>query len=1015
MLTPRVRTCAFALCLACAAPAQAAGPIDWPALADTVIHTVVPKRAMPAPMSAFTFAQDRAGFLWAGGQQGLQRWDGYQFRAYTATSGRDDGLANHYVLALHADRSGQLWVGTEEGGLARYDAATDRFWPIVLGDGSGEARRVWSLDDDGSGGLWIGTNRGVAHLDAHHRIVKAPGGTVFAVPGRKVQAVLRSRSGGLWIGDRQGLAMLGADGSTAPVALPAADGVVPDVMRLMEDRAGRVWVGTRAHGAYVVDPATLRAQAVPVPSGSAPRDGGLQISAMAEVTPGRVWLATFGHGIFDVDAGRLAVRAMTHNPAIPGTPDSNWVFGLFRDRSGVTWIGTSEAIDQFVPPIGGLQTLFGGAGRTAGIPLNVNAVLARPDGSIWLGSGTDGDGLVVLGGDGKLTRTVPLPRVLCFAAAADGPVYVGTSNGLYVIGSSGETARKIVFDTHRAAAGVTSLLLADGVLWVGGDDDDGLWELHRAADGGLRVARHFGAPPLPTASIESLALAPDGSLAVGAAHGMALLNRVSGAVEPIALDPEEPHNMAAGQVVSFLTDRLGRLWIGTDDSGIAVMLGRDAAGRPRFRHVTVADGLPDPDMNRMLSDETGRVWVATDNGLAVIDPQSFAVRGLRDADGVAIATYLDMSGDRTPQGDLLFGGHGGLTVVRPAAVGAWRYRAPVIISDIRVGGKTVRERGADIVIQPDANSLAVEFAALDLSAPDRNLYRYRLQGFDTDYLVTDARHRVASYTNLPPGRYVLQLQGSNRDGVWSEPVTCIIRVLPAWYQTIFVRIAEVVLLAMCGGGVVQGRTVWLRRRQVYLENLVRERTHELECSQQELTHLAYFDALTSLPNRRSFNGALQALLDNTATLQSEFVLILIDLDGFKRVNDTLGHDAGDALLVIAATRLRAALREGDQVARLGGDEFAILLSSIKDDNLVRAVCERVVTGMTAPVDIKGEAVKIGASVGVAFSPRHGRTAEELYKRADQALYEAKRSGKGMWRFYQDAKIAEALQKVSPAA
>ncbi len=1004
MPTPRVRRCALAFCLACAAPAYAT-PIDWPGVADTVIRTVAIKRSMPAPVSAFAFAQDGAGFLWAGGQGGLQRWDGYQFRAYTATAGRDDGLANHYILTLHADRAGALWTGTEEGGLARYDPARDRFVPVKLADAGGEARRVWSLDDDSAGGLWIGTNRGLAHLDAQHQLVPAPGGASFAVPERKVAAVLRDSAGGLWIGGAWGLAVLGADARPVPVALPAPNGVVPQVVQLMADSQGQVWVGTRGSGAYVVDPVARQARAVPLPAGSAPREGGLEVGALAEVAPGRIWLGTFGHGIFDVDARRLSVRALTHDPSVTGTVDSNWVFGLFRDRSGVTWIGTSEAIDQFVPPVGGLHTLFGGAGRPAGIPLNVNAVLPRPDGSIWLASGTDGEGLVVLGDGGRASHRLELPRVLCFAAAADGPVYVGTRNGLYVAGASGEAARKIVFDPQRPDAGVTALLLADGVLWVGGGDDDGLWELRPAAEGGLGVARHFGAPPLPTASVESLALAPDGSLAVGGAHGMALLNRASGAVERIALDPAAPQDMAAGEVVSFLTDRLGRLWIGTDDSGIAVMLGRDAAGRPRFHRVTVADGLPDPDMNRMLADADGRVWVATDNGLAVIDPQDFTVRALRDADGAAIATYLNSSGDRTPQGELLFGGHGGLTVVRPRAVGAWGYKAPVVISDIRVGGRTVRARAAEIVIRPEANSLAVEFAALDLSAPDRLSYRYKLEGFDTDFVVADARHRVASYTNLPPGRYVLRLEGSNRDGLWGTPVTCAIRVMPAWYQTMVARAACVLLLVIGGGGVAQARTIWLRRRQRYLENLVSERTRELMTSQQELTHLAYFDALTALPNRRSFNQALQTLLEGTGGSPAEFVLILIDLDGFKRVNDTLGHDAGDALLVIAAGRLRAALREGDQVARLGGDEFAILLSRVRDDEVVMSVCERVVTGMTAPMEIKGELVRVGASVGVAFSPRHGRTAEELYKRADQALYDAKRAGKGIWRFYQEKEDA----------
>jgi diguanylate cyclase (GGDEF)-like protein len=200
---------------------------------------------------------------------------------------------------------------------------------------------------------------------------------------------------------------------------------------------------------------------------------------------------------------------------------------------------------------------------------------------------------------------------------------------------------------------------------------------------------------------------------------------------------------------------------------------------------------------------------------------------------------------------------------------------------------------------------------------------------------------------------------------------------------------------------------WLRRRQAYLEGLVRERTSELVSSQQKLTELAYFDPLTALPNRRSFNQTLQALLQAGERCGQHAALILIDLDGFKRVNDTLGHDGGDALLIIAAGRLRAALREGDSVARLGGDEFAILLKQCRDSEVVKRVCDRVVTDMTGPMEIKGQTVEIGASIGVAVAPCHGRTAEDLYKHADEALYDAKRAGKGVWRWYQGNNLAEA--------
>jgi len=1018
----RTRAWVSAICLgcwapqACAAPVAATGGIDFASLADTVIRTIVKKHAMPVPVSPFAFAQDGDGFLWAGGQNALLRWDGYQFRAYTTGGSRDDGLRNHYIQALHADSASTLWVGTEEGGLARYDAATDRFQPLVLADARGEARRVWSLDDDGTGGLWIGTNRGVAHLDRQRRIAPppAPAGAqnwsaVFAVPDRKVEAVARGQRGTLWIGGSDGLAILGPDGSLTTVELPSPDGGRPEISQLMRDSQGRIWAGTRHRGAYVVDPASLQAKAVPPPPGLAVPEGGLEIASMTEVQPGRIWLGSIGYGIFDVDAATLSVRAIARNPLVPGTLDSNTVFALYTDHSGVTWIGTSVALDQFVPPAGSIFTLFGNPARPGLIPLEVTAVLARPDGSVWLGSAAEG--VLILNPEGrpggKPGRTLPLPRVLCLAADGDGPIYIGTRSGLFVADRSGDRIRRVEMASRRPNASVSALLADGGALWIGSGDDDGLWELRPTAEGPFTVLRHVASPPLPTASVEALALAPDGRLAVGTAHGLGLLNRATGAVEVIDLDQDGPRGTATGQIVSFLTDRHRRLWIGTDDSGIAVMLGRDAAGRPILHRITTADGLPDADMNRMIADAAGHVWVATDNGLAVIDPETFAVRALREADGVAISTYLNLSGDRTPQGDLLFGGHGGLTAVRPQTIGAWAWRPPVAVSDIHVGGRIVRDRTGEIVIRPEANSLSVEFAALDFSAPEQNLYRYRLEGFDADFITTDAGHRVASYTNLPPGQYALRVQGSNRNGIWSAPAVLRIRVLPAWFETTEVRIAEVGLLLLLGGGLAQGRTMWLRRRQLYLESLVRERTSELVSSQQKLTELAYIDPLTALPNRRSFHDSLQALLEQAETPPYQFALILIDLDGFKRVNDTLGHDGGDELLVVAASRLRAAVREGDIVARLGGDEFAILLRQIKDLDAVKLVCDRVVAGMTAPIEIKGEHAKVGASLGVALSPAHGSTAEDLYKHTDQALYQAKRAGKGIWCWYQDATMVNA--------
>jgi diguanylate cyclase (GGDEF)-like protein len=999
----RISAWVIALCLGGRAPSCCAHTIDWSALSDTVFRQVAKMRDLQTHTAPLAFAEDKLGFLWAGGEDGLFRWDGYQFRTYTASGSPNDGLRNHYIWALHLDREGRLWVGTDSGGLARYDDATDRFIPVVLADQRGEVTTVWSLDDDGAGGLFVGTNRGVAHLDARGHIVppasSLSASTAFAMPDRKVEAVAWGRQGVLWVGGAGGLVRILPDGNATTMALPTADGIAPQVSRLMQDSAGRLWVGTRHHGAYVIDPLTLRPRAVPSPGGLVTKDGDIEIMAIAEIEPGRIWLGTFGQGIIDVDAASLASRSIVHDPLVPDTLNSNVIYGLHTDRSGITWISNVQSLEQFVPPAGGIYTLFGNPGRPAGIPTDVTAVLARPDGSVWLGS--QADGILILGADGKPVRTLPVARVFCLAAEPSGPVYIGTRSGLFEADPNGDHVRKLDIAKRPPNAGVFSLRVIDGVIWLGGGDEDGLWELHPEFDGSLSVAHHFDAPPLPNATIRFLGLATGGSLAVGTARGAALLDRGTGAMETVVADPNGRQGLSAGEIGTGLTDRRGRLWLGSDEAGVSVMLGRDALGRPLFHHITSADGLPDADIDRMLEDEAGRIWVSTDNGLAEIDPDSFAVRPLREADGVAIATYWNGSGARTPSGDLLFGGVGGLTVVQPGNLKPWHYRPPVAICEIQVGGKPVRIRGPELVIQPNANSLVVEFSALDFSAPNQNLYRYRLEGFDPDFIATDSRHRMAAYTNLPPGRYTLRVEGSNRNGVWAEPATLHILVLPAWFQTRLVRCLEVAALLLAGGGLAQGRMLWMRRRQRDLENLVQQRTAELVTSQQKLTELAYFDTLTGLPNRRSFNETMRARLETAQGQAGAFALILIDLDGFKRVNDTLGHDAGDDLLVIAAGRLRAALREGDFAARLGGDEFAIVLTGVNDRDAVNRVCDRIVTGMTAPFEIKSKTVQIGASVGVALCSRDGVTTADAYKHADEALYRAKRSGKGIWCWYDD--------------
>jgi diguanylate cyclase (GGDEF)-like protein len=448
--------------------------------------------------------------------------------------------------------------------------------------------------------------------------------------------------------------------------------------------------------------------------------------------------------------------------------------------------------------------------------------------------------------------------------------------------------------------------------------------------------------------------------------------------------------------------------VGTLGGGISVLESRDAGGRPHFRRLGLRQGLASENVDKLLEDARGQIWASTDDGLAVIDPSSFAIRSLRRAEGVPIANHWAGAGAATAAGELLFGGVGGLIVVRPERLTLWSYHPPIVVTDFRIGGKRVAASnfnndaaaGAPLTVAADTNSIAVEFAALDYSAPERNRYAYKLDGFDADWVETEPSRRLAAYTNLLPGDYSLRLRGSNRDGVWTDAVlTLPIRVLPAWYQTIAFRILAGFVLIVLIGAVVQGRTLYLRRAQRELERQVVERTAELRASQRQLEQIAYCDTLTALPNRRMFMEEFRELLVLTRLQGGRFAVLLIDLDRLKHINDTLGHDVGDALLIEAAIRLQAAVRKSDCVARLGGDEYAVLLTQNPAAADIEAVCRRIVESFAMEVLVNGVGVKTSPSIGVAVYPDHGTTHDRLYKSADLALYEAKRMGGNTWCWY----------------
>ena len=993
----------------------------WAELADTVFEYLARDNELPNSTAPTSLAEDGEGFLWVGTQNGLARWDGYHFRSYKADPTVAGALPDNLVRQLRTDTRGRLWIATNSGGLARYDRNSDRFVTYTAGPNGLSSASLRDVVDDGSGGVWVASDSGLDHVHADSDVIehfRHDSNDPNSLPDNRIRALFRDRDGALWVGTQAGLVRREAGSSRfVAVSLGEPEGKPLVAWTFYQDSAGRIWIGTIRQGVYIVTPKVRGLAATSVvgtPQSMLPTEG---VHAIAEARPGEIWLGTDGHGIVAVNTRTFQTRRILHDPTIMSSLADDSVQALHADRAGLVWIATNRSISRYNSRQAAIYTIFGGSSRPGSLSdSDVDSVLAMPDGRIWLGLGSNGidildpTGLRVaaLRPDPKHPATaLPKDYVNVFARAPSGDVFIGTEQGLYRADKLGHGVVRLSFPQHDASAAVWTLHFEGNVLWVGGFD--GPWTLDLASNPAVASATIEGLTDQRANVIEG---GPQGSVWIGTKNGLNRVDVANRQVERILPDPPDPHALRAGYVSTLLTDRRGRLWVGSLGGGISVLDRRDANGnagapRPHFIRLGASQGLASDSIDKLLEDAQGRIWASTDDGLSVIDPVTFEIRSLRRAEGAPIANHWAGAGDLTSHGELLFGGVGGLVIVQPEKLALWSYRPPIVVTDVRIGGKRVpagdfsRDRmSTPLIVMPDANSIAVEFAALDYSAPERNRYSYRLDGFDSDWIETEPSRRLAAYTNLLPGDYFLRLRGSNRDGLWTNNVLTVpIRVLPAWYQTVAFRILVGVVLFIVIVVVVQVRTLYLRKARRELERVVIERTAELRESQRQLQQIAYCDTLTALPNRRMFMEEFRELLVLTGLQNGRFALLLIDLDRLKHINDTLGHDVGDALLIEAAIRLQAAVRKSDCVARLGGDEYAVLVTQNPAAADIEAVCKRIVDSFTLEVVVNGVAVKTSPSIGVAVYPDHGTTQDHLYKSADLALYEAKRMGGNNWCWY----------------
>ncbi len=986
-----------------AASARAAPESPWANLADPVFLRIDTGELANPVIQAL--AQDATGLLWVGTAGGLASYDGYRFRTFAPT-GKDLSPAPDIVKML-IDPQGGLWLGTASSGLMRFDFATENFraWRTDSSGRTGpRSATIWALAQSHSG-LWIGGDGGLDRLDPRTDTV-ARVDLVRSALQPVVRSLFVDRDGTLWVGTDRGLFHSRAGRMSIVVRQP--------IWSLYQDGSGRLWAGS-FDSVFVLDRDRRLAATFRSSRDSASIAPGAE-RAITEPRRGIIWIGSSQGGVSVVDLSTRRVRRIPGNQSGPGELGADVVWQWLRDRAGSIWIaGYNGGLFMNDPLLRGIYTLPADRPETGLNDTQARAVAAELDERLWVG-GLDGS-LAELDPRSGRVQTQHVPKTPTALASGDnGSLWIGTQQGLcrlqrFVACPAGPA--------EVGAAWVMAILDTPQTLWIG--TQTGLVAQDKSSKIVSLYQHGASSNALSNSFVTALLRDRAGRLWVGTINGLNLIDTHTGKVMPIRVAPGNA--LAPGFVESIAQDRSGRIWAGT--YGIPSMVLQNSASGFVVRHVGRSHGLPE-SIDGIAADSHDRVWASMDNpgnGVALIDSGGGRVRLLGPGDGVSIEQYAVGAVAHATDGTIFFGGLKGVTVIADGAAPAPPVDAPpLVVTGLELGRRrvpawSVNRPGASVQLSSAARDITVEFAALDYTAPRALRYAYRLDGFDREWINADAAHRIATYTNLPPGRYTLQVRSTNKLGVWSARILRLgVYALPAWFETLWFRALLVALVVLALLGAHGARTALLRRRQRELEGIVRDRTRDLEAANAKLEEMSLTDPLTGLRNRRFLTQHIEsdiaaalrryedARRDGTDEPPTDAALhfFMVDIDHFKSVNDDFGHRAGDLVLTQMRDRLNEVFRESDVVVRWGGEEFlAVARGGTWNDAMEIAERIRTAVGNRA-FALEGSATLAKtASIGFAsfpFVPSSPRalTWQHVVELADRALYMAKNGGRNTW-------------------
>ncbi len=816
----------------------------------------------------YCIMQDRYGFLWFGTQDGLNRYDGYEFKVYRTAIPGEPGLCSGYIQSLYEDKQGNIWIGTLNNGISVFHPETeqidnyshepenplslshntiqaicgdrdDGIWIGTFGGGlnyysfsTNTFQKVDFVDTDGTnnlydyinclsvgsdGTIWIGTaEAGLFQFNPrtgqswHIATSEDKHGSLT---DNRILCLFFDNYGMLWIGTANGLNKLNpATGRIEHFLYFKNSKNSTAIMSLFMDHKYTLWIGTKHNGIKSLNLLNGKLTDYAKISGDLTSLRHGQVLSIFEDNTHVLWLGTYSAGIYKHDLEQKQFTLYHVDPEDPLGLNNNDIFALFEDSQGLLWVGT-----------------FGG-----GINL-----INRKAGTIQYFTHKENDPGSI---SSNYIRTIFEDRAH--------RIWIGTSGG----GLNLYNRRTGTFRTFRHNPDDRTSLSNNNIRSIYQIDDDYLWL--GTYGGGLNEfsiktgrCEYFRHNPDDTASISNdyiwtIMVDKAGNFWVGTRMGLNRFDPKTGTFKRFVRDITNPNSISDNDVFDIYEDNTGILWLATKNG-----LNRFDPMTGHFSMFTQQHGLPNNMIYNILNDGDGYCWLSTNKGLSRFDPVTGTFFNFDVNDGLQSNEFNLGARCKSRRGELMFGGIHGFNIFTPDSISVNTIPPQIVITDIKIFNKSLPigpdEHGhvalKKAIIEADTVKLTYkqsvitfEFAALHFAAPIKNQYAYKLDGFDREWNYVGKR-KFATYTNLDPGKYIFYVKASNNDKVWNETGRRIVVIIkpPIWATWWFKVLVGVCMIStmFC---IHMYRMRFLKLQTRTLEKKVSERTSALSSANLHL-------------------------------------------------------------------------------------------------------------------------------------------------------------------------------------